>query len=697
MKMLLPVDASGRSNIGGGSSRRRCLPALLGVIGLGLYGAGLLRAQPVIQDNFDSYATVSDMTAAGWRLSALNPALVTTTFPTFEQGRALRLRANPVPNAAPAVGMWYRTNVYTDFFVAIDLVDWPGTDKNQAMVLFGHLTDAATGTVPENINPAAAQGVICNYDASQYGENPTDRRQGQFQINVVNAGFATRTLAIAEVTFQPGRSYRITFSGRAGRYVAKAYDHQDLTRPLVVLEAEDFSFSSGACGFLGFSRQGNVGTVDATWDNFYCGPSDPNEAVAPVLPHPVPGTPQVISRNPTNRFTNFHPAAQGIEFTASTFSDAAIDAAATRLYLNGVDVSAALQPLPANGPTLTFATAPGTLRPNEVYAARIELQDVSGVRRSTNTFWFDTFVETALDTPPFKTIECEDYNYDGGRSQTEPIPLSGWKPDGSKVNGDGVGYLDLVGTPGVDYFDNRTSPEGGWNDYRFWDAVGTSTGNQDITDLTRALRDPLPPELIRSKYLALGLQEYVVARTEPGEWLNYTRTFVDTNYLVYLRVGSFGATEAELGRVTSDPTQPDQSVVTLGRFMIPNNLMHIHYTYVPLTDRESGRPAVLRLSGRETLRLTMRGTVGQDNRKVYLNYLLFVPVAALPEPVPLDVRREGGQVFLSWPVGPWRLQSTPTLWPAVWTDVTEGITEQGNRRQYAATPEGARFYRLVAP
>jgi len=105
MKMLLPVDASGRSNIGSGSSRRRCLPALLGVIGLGLCGAGLLRAQPVIQDNFDSYATVSDMTAAGWRLSALDPALVTTTFPTFEQGRALRLRANPVPNAAPAVGM----------------------------------------------------------------------------------------------------------------------------------------------------------------------------------------------------------------------------------------------------------------------------------------------------------------------------------------------------------------------------------------------------------------------------------------------------------------------------------------------------------------------------------------------------------------------------------------------------------------
>jgi hypothetical protein len=695
MKTIPPCRPTGASSANNLRGRSRLIGFTLGCLGLVWWGIAPLQGQPVIQDNFDSYGTVSDMVAAGWRLSALNPALVTTTFPASGQGKALRLQANPVPNTAPAVGMWYRTNEYTEFFVAVDLVDWPGTDKNQAMVVFGHLTDANTGTIPPNLNPATAQGVICNYDASQYGENPTDRRQGQFQINVVNAGFATRTLAVAEVTFEPGRSYRITFSGRAGRYVAKAYDHHDLTRPLVVLEAEDYSFSSGACGFLGFSRQGTVGTVDATWDNFYCGPSDPNTAPEPALAHPVPGTPQVISRNPTNRFTNFHPASQGIRFTASTLSDNAINAAATRLYLNGQDVSAALQPLPANGPTLTFATAPGTLQPNQVYAARIELQDVSGTRRSTNTFWFDTFSETILETPPFKTVECEDYNYDSGQAQTEPIPMSGWKSDGSKVNGDGVGYLDLVGTPGVDYFDNRTSPEGGWNDYRFWDAVGTSTGNQDISDLTRAIRDPLPPELIRSKYAAVGLQEYVVARTEPGEWLNYTRTFVSTNYLVYLRVGSFGATEAELGRVTSDPTQPDQTVVPLGRFSIPNNLMHIHYTYVPLMDGD--RPARVALGGRETLRLTMRGTPGQDNRKVYLNYLLFVPVPALPQPVSLDIRRQGDQVLLSWPDGPWRLQSSPTLDPSAWTDVTQGISQQGDRRQFSTVPEGTRFYRLVAP
>jgi len=684
----------GESGVSGFRGLRRRVWWLSGWLGLtGLAGVGWAQGQ--IEESFDAYTDAGQMIAAGWRLSALNPALVTTTFVEHDQGRALRLRASPVPGTAPAVGMWYRTNEYTDFYVAVDLVDWPGTDKNQAVVLFGHLTDATTGTVHESINPATAQGVICNYDTSQYGEGPTDQRQGQFQINVVNAGFQALTLAVAEVTLEPGRSYRMTFEGRGNHYTARLYDHHDLTRPMVVLEAEDYSFYTGACGFLGFSRQGNEGTVDLTVDNYFCGPADPHAQEAPVMVHPVSGTPQVIARHPTNRFANFHPASEGIRFTVSTFSDNPVDVAATRLFLNGEDVSGSLQLLSGSGSTVTLGTAPGTLQPRRVYAARIEVQDVGGVRRSVHTFWFDTFVEGELETAPFKTVECEDYNYEAGRFQMDPVPPSGYTPGGTLVNGNGVGYYDLIGTPGVDYFDARSTPEGGWNDYRTWDAVGTSTGNQDISDFTRGLRDPLPPELIREKYRAVGLQEYVVARTEPGEWLNYTRVFTPTNYLVYLRVGSFGSTEAELARVTSDPSQPDQTTELLGHFWISNNLMRTHFTYVPLM--RDGRPAVVTLSGQETLRLTMAGVPGQDVRKVYLNYLLFVPVTALPEPVRLEIRRVGNGVILSWPEGPWRLESTTALGSTPWEVIREGIVSEGGELRYATSAQGTRFYRLVTP
>ena len=143
-------------------------------------------------DNFDSYSTTAQLTAAGWILSSLNPALVSTTFPTVAPGnKGLRIQASPFPSAsAPAVGMWYRTNDYTDFYLAVDIASWPGTDKNQAMVLFGRMTSATTGTVINNQNPADAQGVICNYDAQQDGETPTDRLGGEFQINVVTAPFS---------------------------------------------------------------------------------------------------------------------------------------------------------------------------------------------------------------------------------------------------------------------------------------------------------------------------------------------------------------------------------------------------------------------------------------------------------------------------------------------------------------------------
>ena len=130
-------------------------------------------AQVVVNDNFDSYSNTSEFTAAGWILSSIDPSLVTTTFPAVGAGKGVRIEANPYPGAAPAVGMWYRTNEYTDFYVAVDIASWPGTDKDQAMVLFARMTDG--GTVPPNLNPAAAQGVICNYDASQYGEDPGDR------------------------------------------------------------------------------------------------------------------------------------------------------------------------------------------------------------------------------------------------------------------------------------------------------------------------------------------------------------------------------------------------------------------------------------------------------------------------------------------------------------------------------------------
>jgi hypothetical protein len=122
-----------------------------------------------------------------------------------------------------------------------------------------------------------------------------------------------------------------------------------------------------------------------------------------------------------------------------------------------------------------------------------------------------------------------------------------------------------------------------------------------------------------------------VQRTEPGEWLNYTRQFSENFYAAYLRAASFGATAIELHEVTSDPTQPDQTTSKLGTFNVPNLMARYNYQYIPLVNDQAAA-VTLSLSGTKTLRLQMAGTAGEDAQKTALNYILLVPQTDPPAP-----------------------------------------------------------------
>src|SRR5581483_2778067 len=115
-----------------------------------------------------------------------------------------------------------------------------------------------------------------------------------------------------------------------------------------------------------------------------------NDATAPALANPIPGTPAVDTRTPANRWQNFWNPASGIHFTANSWSTNQINASATKLWLNGNDVSSQLT-LSANGTNLTGSLPGSALQANQLYSAAISVTDVSGTKSSTNTFWFDTF------------------------------------------------------------------------------------------------------------------------------------------------------------------------------------------------------------------------------------------------------------------------------------------------------------------
>ncbi len=586
-------------------------------------------------DDFDSYSTTDQLTAGGWILSELGP-FVTTTFPAVGSGKGLRIQAIPyAAGGAPAAGMWYQTNDYTDFYLAVDIANWPGTDLDQAAVLFGRMTSASTGTVLTNQNPADAQGVICNYDASQYGENPGDRRQGQLQINLVAAPFLTTTIATSEITFVPGRSYRIIFRGVGLHYTAQAYDWNDLTTPLVTIQADDsmIGYSHGACGLFAFSRNGVIGMADFTFDNYFAGATDPNLAASPALAHPIPGRP---------RWTAGFPPHDGKTSTTSLRPSALRPTPIARMSStprppDSVSMgwtSPPSCPCQPTAPTSAAACPHRCCRATSWYRAELVVTDVAGTKSSTNTFWFDTFSDAYLLSSSVKTIEAEEYNYTAGSYQLDPIPVSGVDTNGNPVNGLGVGYFNLVGTAGIDYSNHNATPDSKFSMFRTQDAVRTingglvgvyySTTNGPVNDLET---DP-GSDHVRSQHAVSNLLEYVVGRNETGDWLDYTRSFNPAFYMAYLRYSSIGATSNELHLVTSDPTQPVQTTTKLGLFSIPNNIRWVNYLYAPLVDNNGTQP-LLNLTGINTLRLVVAGTPGEDQNKSMLNYIMLVQIPVL--------------------------------------------------------------------
>jgi hypothetical protein len=593
-------------------------------------------------DNFDSGPPLS----ASWTVLAANPALYNLSFPAFNNGKALRIQAFPFPDlGVPAACGIFQANNYTNFYMALDMVNWVVED--QAVVLFGRFTPGGSFGLDEGT------GMIMNWDLAQDGENPGDRKGGELQINVIQAGFAAATKAACEATPVPGHSYRFVFQCVGQLYTAKMYDWTDLTKPLVTLQFTDpdTTFTNGQCGFLSFSRNGVVGTTDVTIDNYYAAETDPNLATPPALMHPVPGTPIVATRSPADRFQNFYNPASGITFTAKTYTTDVIKSSATKLLLNGVDVSSQLT-LDPDGTTINGSLPGSALKSNSVYRAQISLADTTGVKTSVNTFWFDTFSDAYLSSAAVKTIECEDINYSNGVYQLDPIAVSGMPTTGGlPVNGDGVGYYDsglnpgiwmTVGTADVDFhYPDRTTPDNGWNDYRVNDVMRTGEGlREEIVDETIPDRvcswtqpwDPTtyaydrPNDHTRQKYAVSNLVEYLLIRTFTGDWFNYTRSFTSstTNYFALLRVGSFGSTTLSLSKVTSDPTLPGQTTSDYGTFSVPNQMRRANFSYVPLLDTNGVAP-ILGLSGVNTLRLTKNGTASKDTRVEASNYLLLVP------------------------------------------------------------------------
>lgn len=609
----------------------------------------------------ESFDTGTD---TGWLRSSDPPA--TFSFPADAfGGHAYRLQALPADSGSDtnARAMAYLTNrLYTNFFAAVDVVAW-NTNQDCNLVV-GLLARASSNEViypGAPFDPSRPMGLTFNarlHNNRSYlgptNSGPLGHRDQMSAWGMVNANgtlMLGNPVTVSEVGFrwEAGHVYRLVLSctNKLGDprqfYTSSIYDANDLTKPLLTMTGDDSYAGNnlyippyGYVGVFGYhlSNGDYDPNVDVTFDNFYAAESAPTSVASPGIPHGLIGAPQVVDRSPVS-FKNFHPAASGISFTATTLTTTnEIKTSAIKLFLNGVDVSSGLV---VSSPSTNVSVSYSGLASNTVYDARIELEDAPG-RRTTNCFVFDTFSDAYLASTAVKTIECEDYDFNGGSFFDDPPP-SGWGTDGVGPYNGGAGYVETIGTSGVDFFDRDSSPHAGEAQYRSADPVGTQQGNYGAfvwADAVQTIGYSQSYDTQRAKYAAVYplLQDYIVERTEGGEWLNYTRVFDGARYYnAYLRAAAGLAQPVRLDSIAAGPVTN-----ALGRFEIPSTFYLHNYRYTPLLAADGSR-AIVNLSGTNTVRLTMDGPANEATKNgLALNYMILVPA----EPQVLSASQANG-------------------------------------------------------
>jgi hypothetical protein len=297
-----------------------------------------------------------------------------------------------------------------------------------------------------------------------------------------------------------------------------------------------------------------------------------------------------------------------------------IPASGIGLVLNGSNVSSGLT---MSGKPNFLHVSYNNLAPNTVYTGTIYVTNSAGGYISRNVS-FDTFDEASA-----KLIEAEDYNFGNGSevrggAETDST-VGGLFLDNAApsdfINGAYInqvnGYVDKVGDQmSVDYFNPSVTNDqfsAGLNVYRAADGIQTSFAN----------------DYARPKHLLSGTRDYIVTNIVQNEWMNYTRTFAPGNYTCYLRAASIvtgnnGVAPVSLDLVTSDPTQPGQTLTNLGTFQVAYTGVNNVFTNTTLTVNpalvSNGIPIFL--SGQQTLRLT---SVNNSGGKLSYNYMVLVP------------------------------------------------------------------------
>jgi hypothetical protein len=212
-----------------------------------------LKAQ---SDNFD------DGNDAGWTRydpigGAVGSARGTWSFPNGAY--RIQTLGSPSPSTLGQARVASVRNdvIYTDFYLAVDVVAWDDTLR-QAFGLLGRLGQIGLGQTT---------GYAFTYQAITH----------DIQINRITSEAPTGISATVAVTLDPTKKYRMIFAGIGPIMSGRIYELPNIDTPIVSVTANsDSTYPSGAAGLLVYDNSSaKTAPADATFDNYLANDQPP--------------------------------------------------------------------------------------------------------------------------------------------------------------------------------------------------------------------------------------------------------------------------------------------------------------------------------------------------------------------------------------------------------------------------------------
>jgi hypothetical protein len=203
------------------------------------------------------------------------PPQDTWSFPGGNTYRFQAVPATPPPaSIGPARVSSFPTNVYTDFYAAVDVLSW----SNSYSQVFGLLARAGEFSTALSATTRGYMFIYVNGAASAGTDNfiTIARLQNDAQTRGVH-GSSGATAEVHGVNLDPTNQYRFVFIGKGTHMEGRVYQLPNIHTPIAVVSAnsagETPQHTSGQCGIIAFNAADSVGVpyagpVDVTFDNY---------------------------------------------------------------------------------------------------------------------------------------------------------------------------------------------------------------------------------------------------------------------------------------------------------------------------------------------------------------------------------------------------------------------------------------------